>query len=189
MKCLALVKITVLSIFLLGITTAHAFEKTVTSGDNEIKITREGEPTVNSPIEYLIEVIDGNGNPVSGAKLKLEAEMPKAVSGDHGDMDMGNSDEPVIADAEETKPGHYKATLKPTMAGEWEIFIGGSSDTGMLNADFTEKVLGSGPNWVVIGTFIAAIVATGVLFTSRNRAKLSTSNERISVEEAEMEEA
>lgn len=180
--------IVILFVFSLTLPTAFAFEKSLISGDSEIKISRDADPDTGATVDYSIEVTGGDGKPVSGAKLKLEAQMVTSGSGGHGNMDMGNAAEPIIVEASESEPGHYRASLDMNMAGEWEIFIGGNSKTGMLNANFTENILSAGPNWTVIGTFIAIVVGIGVLFTSRNRAKLGATSQRETLEEVIAEE-
>lgn len=189
---LTLIKVTLFLIFLLGMATAYAAEKTLNSGDIKIQLTRADKVAANSVVKYTIEVSDAAGNPVKGADLRIEAQMPQAPAAEHGSHGGGESGpDIIIAKAKEHEPGHYEASLQYNMIGKWEVFIGGSSDRGLINADFTEKV--SVPefssNWRAIGTFIALIVGTGVLFTSRKRTRLGSPAQRKTVEEAVLEEA
>ena len=52
---------------------------------------------------------DSSGQPVYGARIKLEANMS------HPGM------APVLADATEAMPGRYEATLELSMAGDWIV--------------------------------------------------------------------
>jgi hypothetical protein len=52
---------------------------------------------------------DSAGQPVSGARIKLEANMSHAGMA------------PAFADATEAAPGHYGATLSLSMAGDWIV--------------------------------------------------------------------
>jgi len=58
---------------------------------------------------FNLRVADVNGQPVNGASITLEGNMTHA----------GMS--PVFAQAKETEPGRYQATLDLTMAGDWTI--------------------------------------------------------------------
>jgi len=50
-----------------------------------------------------------SGQPVSGARIKLEANMS------HPGM------APVFADATEVEPGTYRSTIELSMAGDWIV--------------------------------------------------------------------
>ena len=60
-----------------------------------------------TPIGLLLR--DNAGQPVSGARIKVEANMSHAGMA------------PVFATATEGAPGHYGATLELSMAGDWIV--------------------------------------------------------------------
>jgi hypothetical protein len=69
-------------------------------------------PEVGRPATVSLKVIDFLASkPVSGARVTLEGNMTHA----------GMS--PVFAEAKETGPGRYRATLEFTMAGDWVVLV------------------------------------------------------------------
>lgn len=76
------------------------------------------KPPKVGPAQTTIQLADEGGAPVAGATLKLEGNM------NHAGM------KPVFADAKETSPGKYEATLELTMGGDWFVLIQGSLADG-----------------------------------------------------------
>lgn len=69
-------------------------------------------PGVGRPTTVSLKVIDFLvSKPVSGARITLEGNMT------HAGMT------PVFAEAKETEPGSYRATLEFTMAGDWVVLV------------------------------------------------------------------
>lgn len=64
---------------------------------------RVGQTTIN------LRVTDVSGEPVSDARIKLDANMS------HAGMT------PVLADAKEVEKGNYHATIELSMAGDWIV--------------------------------------------------------------------
>jgi len=67
------------------------------------------DPPRVGPATATLYLNDGNGEPLSGSVVRLEATMT------HPGM------MPVLADAAETEPGRYEALFEFTMAGDWVI--------------------------------------------------------------------
>ena len=65
-------------------------------------------PRVGQTVIGLI-IRDTSGQPVSGARIKLEANMS------HAGMT------PAFANATEAAPGHYGARIELSMAGDWIV--------------------------------------------------------------------
>ena len=77
------------------------------------------------PITIGLLLRDAAGQPVSGARIKLEANMSHAGMA------------PVYADATEAAPGHYGATIQLSMAGDWIVVAHASlADGGKLDQQF-----------------------------------------------------
>ncbi len=66
---------------------------------------RVGQATIT------LRVIDASGQPLRGARIKLEGNMS------HAGMT------PVFADAAETEPGRYRANMELSMAGDWVVLV------------------------------------------------------------------
>ena len=66
-------------------------------------------PTIAHPTRTVITLRDPDGEPLSGARLRIEAHMP------HPGM------APVATDAEERSAGVYEADVQFTMTGAWTM--------------------------------------------------------------------
>jgi hypothetical protein len=67
------------------------------------------QPPRVGPTVIGLALSDASGQPVSGARIELEANMS------HAGMT------PVFAKATEAAPGHYGATIQLSMAGDWIV--------------------------------------------------------------------
>jgi hypothetical protein len=65
-----------------------------------------------------LRLSDAGGHPVSGARLRIEAQMS------HPGM------APLVTTASEREKGRYGATLSFAMGGDWILLIGGSLPNG-----------------------------------------------------------
>jgi hypothetical protein len=86
-----------------------------TSPDNakdvKVDFAFHPSPPAVRPAAATVHLATADGKPVEGAKVKLEGNM------NHAGM------RPVFADAVETKPGQYEATLELTMGGDWFVLV------------------------------------------------------------------
>jgi hypothetical protein len=115
-------------IALVGLALALAVGCQGTAGDTaDLKavLTVEPRPPQVGPAELTITLSDAGGKPVSAGPLHLEGNMA------HAGM------KPVFAEAREEKPGHYRAKLEFTMAGDWFVLIEGKLPDGK---SFRKKV-------------------------------------------------
>ena len=62
-------------------------------------------------VAIALKVKDASGKPVTGARMRLEADMS------HAGMT------PVFAEAQETSDGNYRASLELSMAGDWVVVV------------------------------------------------------------------
>jgi hypothetical protein len=69
------------------------------------------EPARVGPALIALKLADRSGQPVTGAKIAIEADMSHA----------GMS--PRFADAKEIEPGRYLAHLEFPMAGDWAVLL------------------------------------------------------------------
>jgi hypothetical protein len=75
-------------------------------------------PAAGVPTLVRIAVTDRQGQPVSGARLRLEGHMS------HPGM------VPVVVDAGESSGGAYEGRLQFSMAGDWLLIVSGSLADG-----------------------------------------------------------
>jgi YtkA-like len=76
------------------------------------------DPPAVGPSRLTLQLADGRGRPLAGARLQVEADMA------HPGM------RPVVAVASEVTPGRYQADLDFTMAGSWFILVSGEAPSG-----------------------------------------------------------
>ncbi len=69
------------------------------------------EPPKVGPATLVVTLAGADGQPVTGATVKLEGNMS------HAGM------QPVFADATEVAPGRYEAPLEFTMGGDWFVLV------------------------------------------------------------------
>jgi hypothetical protein len=79
--------------------------------DVSVDLTVSPDPPQVGPATVTVTLSDADGTPIDGAEMKLEGTMT------HAGM------VPVFADATETEPGQYEATLEFTMGGDWIIIV------------------------------------------------------------------
>lgn len=90
----------------------------VDAQDVKLEFAMRPDPPRVGAATATIQLTDRENRPVRGAALKLEGNM------NHAGM------EPVFADAKETAPGKYEATLQLTMGGDWFVLIEGNLPDG-----------------------------------------------------------
>ena len=69
------------------------------------------QPPRTGPVTITLTMTDALGKQVSGAAIKLEANMS------HAGM------VPVFADAKEISPGRYQSNVELSMAGDWYVMV------------------------------------------------------------------
>jgi hypothetical protein len=83
-----------------------------------VDLTIKPDPPKVGDAATTIRLTDKAGKPVEGAAVKLEGNM------NHPGM------KPAFADAKETQPGSYEATLSLSMGGDWFILVEASLADG-----------------------------------------------------------
>jgi hypothetical protein len=76
-----------------------------------VEVEVSPQPAHVGPVKVDFKIKDGSGQPVTGARAKLEANMT------HPGM------APVFAEAREVSPGLYSCPIELSMAGDWIILI------------------------------------------------------------------
>jgi hypothetical protein len=76
-----------------------------------IEHTISPEPARVGPASITLKLADAGGEPVTAAKIEIEADMSHA----------GMS--PVFGDAKEDDPGRYHAHVEFPMAGDWVVLL------------------------------------------------------------------
>jgi len=83
--------------------------QTAAAGDLRLEHVVSPQPPRVGPTSIGLLLRDTAGQPVSNARIKLEANMSHAGMA------------PVFATATEAAPGNYAATLELSMAGDWIV--------------------------------------------------------------------
>lgn len=186
MHFMAVILIFYIVISILFATNVFASESDKTGSIGNVTYKLESspkKPTVNTEMTYKLSLTDSqNGKPVNSAEIMLKAYMEKkeASSGGHEGMsETGGQDQTsAIEDkfVSTGKNGEYEAKIKFNMEDDWTISIEGTADNQPLTFNLNEMVAkeaSGNPNWVVIGGFLALIVATGTIFANKKRTKAS----------------
>ncbi len=79
--------------------------------DVKVKLTLRPDPPRVGDAATTVRLTGKDDKPVQGARVKLEGNM------NHAGM------RPVFAEARETEPGRYEATLELTMGGDWFVLV------------------------------------------------------------------
>ena len=88
------------------------------ASDLKFEWTLKPSPARVGPAILELRLLDAGGRPVSGAQLRIEAQMS------HPGM------APLVTTASEREKGRYEATLQFAMGGDWILVIGGSLPNG-----------------------------------------------------------
>jgi YtkA-like protein len=79
--------------------------------DVQVELRLQPDPPKVGDVVATLRLTGKDGKPLQGATVKLEGNM------NHAGMT------PVFADAKETQPGRYEATLDLTMGGDWFVLV------------------------------------------------------------------
>ena len=69
------------------------------------------QPPRVGQVTITLRVVDASGQPLRGARVKLEGNMS------HAGMT------PVFADAAEVEPGRFRSNMELSMAGDWVVLV------------------------------------------------------------------
>jgi hypothetical protein len=110
-----------LPFLLLAMLLAAGCQRTDTSDgakDAKLDLTLRPDPPAVGSATATVRLAQKDGTLVRGAAVKLEGNM------NHPGMT------PVFADAKETEPGLYEATLDLTMGGDWFVLVNATLPDG-----------------------------------------------------------
>jgi hypothetical protein len=79
--------------------------------DVAVEVGIDPDPPRLGPATVTLALRDAEGQPISGATVRIEGNMS------HAGM------VPVFADAAEVAPGRYRAELEFTMGGDWFLLV------------------------------------------------------------------
>ncbi|MCL5022413.1 MAG: FixH family protein [Nitrospirae bacterium] len=127
MKRVAIV--TLVMLLVAGIAYARDYEVTKKAGEYNVAVKIDKNPPIVGDNNVSIEVTDGSGHHAKDAKVVLEYSMPPMPG-----MPAAN----YKANAE-LKGDGYRATMKPSMAGSWNIAVkvtrAGKTSTAKFTVD------------------------------------------------------
>jgi hypothetical protein len=105
----------ILTLLLTGCSKVNSLKE---AEDVEVELKLRPQPPKVGKVWVMVDLSDRDGKPVTGASLKLEANM------NHAGM------KPVFADPKEVVPGRYDANVELTMGGDWYMLITGKLADG-----------------------------------------------------------
>ena len=119
----------------------------------------------------IIKLYDKKGRPLEDANVKVTADMP---GNNMNNMNMNNSKPDTIDFKAGHEKGEYTGSLNFSDKGDWRIKANFTTGSQEKMADFDVKVVSSGPNWFVIGGFLAVVVLIIIIAgISKNKKKAS----------------
>lgn len=129
-----------------------------------------GEKAAMSDKTFKLILMDANGQPITGAQVKITFDMVK-----NGMNDMSMYDPEVVTLTPGSNAGEYTGDINLYNHGAWTAMVeyaaNGKTQSTQLNFD----VENSGPNWIVIGGFIGAvavIIVTAAVLKKKKSAKV-----------------
>ena len=125
-----LVVIVVALLLIAGIAYAKDYEVTKKAGEYNVNIKIDKNPPVVGDNNVSVEITDASGHHARDAKVVIDYSMP-AMPG------MPAASYRVDA---ELKGDEYKATMKPSMAGSWNITVKVTRAGKTSSAKFTVDV-------------------------------------------------
>ena len=121
-----------------------------------------GEKAAMSDKTFKLILMDANGQPITGAQVKITFDMVK-----NGMNDMSMHDPEVVTLAPGSQAGEYTGDINLYSHGAWSANIEYTSNGITQSTQVNFDVANSGPNWIIIGGFIGAvaviIVAAAIL--------------------------
>ena len=112
-----------------GVAMAKDFEVKKKAGEFDVEIKMDKNPPVTGDNNIAVEVKDASGNYVTDAKVVVDYSMP-AMPGMPAMNYKTNA---------ELKGKHYKATMKFSMSGPWNIAVkitkAGKTSTAKFSVD------------------------------------------------------
>ncbi|HEY5535425.1 MAG TPA: FixH family protein [Ignavibacteria bacterium] len=109
--------------------------------------------------EFTISLLDSSGKPLDNPNLKLTAAMDTST-----DMGGMKEDKPMMIDLKEgSQKGVYTGMLDFNKSGQWIITSTYNVQGQAKTMDLDVKVQSAGPNFLIIGGFLAVIILVIVI--------------------------
>jgi hypothetical protein len=99
-------------------TACHNRRPAEPADDVKVELTTDPDPPQVGCAIMKIKVSDSDGKPIRVATLKLEGNTNQAGM------------KPVLAEPQETDPGHYETIFPFMKGGDWVILISGTLSDG-----------------------------------------------------------
>jgi hypothetical protein len=138
----------------------------------KVDLILSGDTVKTGDNELTIKLYDEKGQPLENANVKVTAEMP---GNSMDDMKMNNSKPEAINFKAGHEKGEYTGNINFSDKGNWTIKTDFTAESHEKMADFDVKVVGSGPNWLIIGGFLGVVVIIIIIIAavSKNKKKSS----------------
>lgn len=140
-------------------------------GNLQVEFITQADGSRVGDNNFAVQLKDlSTGQPVLREPVRVELTMDENdKSMKHGDM---SKEKPVVAELNAVKdaPGRYSGKANLSSAGDWkaEVFV---DPAGGRTVTFKVRVDSPGPNWLVIGGFLALIaVAAGIVVAVKRKA-------------------
>ena len=118
-------------------------------------LTFPSEKVKQGSNEFTISLMDSNNQPLTGANLKVTADMDRSSMGNDGMA----KDSPMMIDLKEgIKKGEYVGMADFKDKGKWIIKSMFDVQGQGKNVDFDFNVVSAGPNWLIIVGFSGVII-------------------------------
>ncbi len=149
---------------------SKAKSETKTAGKVQVELITEDGPAVVGDNNVAVQLTDtATGQPIVRDSVRLELTMDNAgkpMQGHNHSMDM-SSQRPIILNlkASPALPGRYDGKLNFTDPGAWNARVVLGPNPLQDAATFAVRVEkpSSGPNWLIIGGFLAVLAGGGGL--------------------------
>ncbi|GKU27556.1 hypothetical protein CFOLD11_43830 [Clostridium folliculivorans] len=102
--------------------------------------------------QIMITLHDSNDKEIDNADVTIIAKMPQDDS-----MKM-DSNKPITIKLEKSEKGQYMGDINFTDKGKWTVTADITVQGEKKSMDFDVNVVSGGPNWIIIGGFLGAIV-------------------------------
>ena len=144
---------------------------------NEYKVALSFmSPTVKTgPNEIMVRLRDAQDKPMENTKIILTVDMDRGTSMAGHDMEMRKPIVLELAPAHaQNKMGDYMGRIDFKDKGKWMIAATFDAGGKSNQVDFEVNVASAGPNWFIIGGFLALIVLViliaGIAKRKRNKS-------------------
>ena len=129
-----------------------------------ISLIFDKTPVKTGENSFKVVVEDSNKQPVTGAVINTTFDM------DRNKMDTMGMKDPIVVTLIEAKPGEYTGIVDLSKNGDWLAKSVLSINGKDANSEYDFTVQNAGPNLLVIGGFVGAIVIiVGIVLITKKK--------------------